>query len=404
MKQLINKRILVGITGGIAAYKSADYIRRLRDAGAEVRVVMTAAAKEFITPLTMQAVSANPVADDLLDTEAEAAMGHIQLARWADAVVIAPASADVIARICQGQANDLLTTLCLATTAPIALAPAMNQHMWSDAATQANIQTLSQRGMAIWGPDAGEQACGDVGMGRMLEPLALVEATAQLFKIDLFTGVHITVTAGPTQESIDPVRYLTNHSSGKMGYAIAQAAQELGAQVTLISGPTHLQVPDRVNMIPVISAQEMYDAAMTVVGNSHIFIATAAVADYRCETVATQKIAKDTESLTLKLVTNPDIIAAVGRLPTPPFLVGFAAQTHDVVDKARDKLTQKGLHMIAANEVGSADQGFNADTNALTVITKDNCVELPLAMKSQLARDLLTLVHQEYQTYAQHRS
>ena len=332
MQRLYRKRIVLGVGGGIAAYKSAELVRRLRDQGAEVRVVMTQGGREFITPLTLQALSGHPVHLDLLDPAAEAAMGHIELARWADLILIAPATADLIARLAQGIANDLLTTLVLATDAPIALAPAMNQAMWRDAATQANLELLQQRGMRLFGPAAGAQACGDVGLGRMLEAEQLAQLAADCFQRQALDGLHILITAGPTQENIDPVRYITNHSSGKMGFALAEAAVEAGARVTLVTGPVHLPTPDRVNRIDVVSARDML-AACEAAMPCDLFIASAAVADYRPEVVATQKMKKDPssgEGLLLQLVRNPDILATIAGRADRPFSVGFAAETENL--------------------------------------------------------------------------
>ncbi len=399
MSSLTNKRILLGVTGGIAAYKSADLVRRLQDAGAEVRVVMTVAAQEFITPLTMQALSGNPVHTTLLDPEAEAGMGHIQLARWADLVLIAPASADFIARLVQGQGNDLLTTVCLATVAPIALAPAMNQGMWRNASTQANVEVLIQRKVHIFGPAAGEQACGDVGLGRMLEPLALVDAAASLFVSGVLAGKKVVITAGPTREAIDPVRYISNHSSGKMGYALAQAAVEAGAHTVLISGPTQLAPPERVEFISVTTAKDMLAASVTQAKGCDIFIAAAAVADYRPANVATQKIKKSAEeSITLELVKNPDIVAQIAALDGKPFTVGFAAESENLLAHAQQKLARKNLDLIIANDISVQGIGFNSDENAVVVIDKTHQQELTQRSKQQLARDLIALIAQKLST------
>lgn len=399
LQKLNNKRIIVGVTGGIAAYKSADLIRRLREAGAQVHVVMTAHAKEFITPLTLQAVSGNVVHDDLLDRAAEAAMGHIQLARWADLILIAPATADFIARLTYGFANDLLTTLCLATRAPIGLAPAMNQAMWLDPATQHNITQLRERQIHIFGPGEGSQACGDIGPGRMLEPLEILAQASQLFSSTALTGKRILITAGPTHEAIDPVRYLTNHSSGKMGFAIANAAAEAGAHVTLVAGPVHLKTPEQVERIDVTTAQEMYDAVMKDIAQCDIFIGAAAVADYRCATIADRKIPRQSEQVTLNLIKNPDILVSVAKLPKPPFTVGLAAQTEDVAAMGLRKLKEKGINMIAANHVGLADRGFKSDDNAFAVMWDGGQVELELRTKHQLARDLIVLIAKRYQQH-----
>ncbi|QXW29528.1 bifunctional phosphopantothenoylcysteine decarboxylase/phosphopantothenate--cysteine ligase CoaBC [Aeromonas sanarellii] len=404
--RLADKRILLGVSGGIAAYKSAELVRRLKDQGAEVRVVMTRSAKEFITPLTLQAVSGHPVADSLLDPAAEAGMGHIELAKWADLVLIAPASANLMARMAAGMADELLTTLCLATPAPVALAPAMNQQMYRNAATQANLKTLAGRGILLWGPDSGSQACGDVGPGRMLDPLDLVERCCQQLAAEpllagvrlLLAGVRLLLTAGPTREALDPVRYISNHSSGKMGYAIASAAREAGAEVTLVSGPVALPTPLGVERVDVESALQMHEAVMSRVGQCDLFIGCAAVADYRPAQVASQKIKKsgDNDQMALTLVKNPDIIADVGALSDKPFTVGFAAETVDVEQYALDKLRRKRLDMIAANDVSRAGQGFNADDNALTVFWQGGQAALPLADKLTLARHLVALIARHY--------
>jgi len=393
MSSLANKRILLGVTGGIAAYKSADLVRRLQDAGASVRVVMTAAAQEFITPLTMQALSGNPVHTTLLDPDAEAGMGHIQLARWADLVLVAPASADFVARLVQGQGDDLLTTLCLATPAPIAIAPAMNQGMWRNASTQANVEVLGQRKIAIFGPAAGEQACGDIGPGRMLEPLQLVDAAASLFATGALAGKKVVITAGPTREAIDPVRYISNHSSGKMGYALAQAAMEAGAQTVLISGPTQLAEPDRVAFFSVTTAQDMLAASMQQAVDCDVFIAAAAVADYRPLNVASQKIKKTgDENITLEFVKNPDIVASIAALDAKPFTVGFAAESEHLIAHAQQKLARKNLDMIIANNIAVEGIGFNSDDNAVTVIDKEHQQVLSQRSKQQLARELIALI------------
>ena len=393
MQRLVNKRILLGVTGGIAAYKSADLVRRLQDAGAEVRVVMTQGACEFITPLTMQALSGHPVHTDLLDPRAEAAMGHIELARWADLVLIAPASADFLARLAYGHGNDLLATLCLATGAPVAVAPAMNQQMWADQATQKNQLILQEKGIHIFGPGAGSQACGEVGPGRMQDPAEIIQQAAEVFDYELLTGKHLVITAGPTREPIDPVRYLTNKSSGKMGFALAQAAAEAGARVTLIAGPVALDTPNRVHRIDVVRAEDMHQASLRAVEEGcDIFIATAAVADYRPTVTADHKIKKSTEEIHLTLVKNPDIIAAVASHAKRPFTVGFAAETQDVIEYAQGKLKSKKLDMIATNDVSGTNVGFNSDNNALTVIWPGGHKVLPLASKAQIAKQLIELI------------
>lgn len=392
---LTNKQILLGVTGSIAAYKSADLVRRLREAGALVRVAMTENAKRFITPLTMQAVSGYPVHDDLFDLHAEAAMGHIELARWADAVLIAPATADFMARLAHGQADDLLTTLCLATPAPILVAPAMNQGMWKTAWTQDNFQSLQKKNVRILGPGEGSQACGDVGPGRMLEPADIVAKVSELFSTGLLAGCKVLITAGPTHEAIDPVRFITNGSSGKMGYALAEAAREAGAEVTLVSGPVHLPRPTHIDFISVVTAKEMYDAVMRKIAEHDIFLSVAAVSDYRCQTVAMQKIHKTTDTLSLSLERNPDIVASVGQLSPKPFIVGFAAETENVVEQAQAKRQRKKMDMIIANRVG-AGIGMHSDENEVTVITANQALALPSAPKRKLGRQLITLIANEF--------
>ena len=392
MSTLTNRRIVLGITGGIAAYKAAEVVRRLRDRGADVRVVMTEAAQQFITPLTLQALSANPVHTDLLDPAAEAAMGHIELARWADLILIAPATADFIARLAHAHADDLLTTLCLATPAPIALAPAMNQGMWRDAGTQSNIALLRARHIALWGPADGEQACGDVGPGRMLESDQLAELAAAAFASRILDGRRVLITAGPTREEIDPVRYISNHSSGKMGFALAQAAVDAGAKVTLIAGPVALSTPERVERVDVQSAQQMFDAVMARADDCDIFIAAAAVADYRPAAVAADKIKKQREEMTLTLVRNPDIVASVAALRPKPFTVGFAAETSNVATYARDKLERKNLDLIVANDVSVPGLGFNSDDNAVLALWRDGEMSIDARSKTLVARELIELI------------
>ena len=395
MQRLFQKRIIVGIGGGIAAYKSAELVRRLRDLGAEVHVVMTRGAREFITPLTLQALSGNPVHVDLLDPNAEAAMGHIELARWADLVLVAPCTADLMSRLVQGAANDLLTTLILATDAPIALAPAMNQAMWHDSATQANAATLRQRGFKLLGPGAGVQACGDIGLGRMLEPDLLAQSAAELFAYQALTGKHVLITAGPTREDIDPVRYITNHSSGKMGFHLAEAAAEAGAQVTLVCGPVHLATPDRVQRVDVNSARDML-AACEAAMPCDILIAAAAVADYRPELSAEHKLKKDPsseEGLTLKLIRNPDILATLAQRADRPFSVGFAAETQNLLEYATRKLHDKNLDLIVANDVANSAIGFNSDDNAITVIDRQQQqTSFAQTSKSKIARQLIAFI------------
>ncbi len=423
MNNLTNKRILLGVTGGIAAYKSAELVRRLREQGAEVSVVMTRGACEFITPLTMQALSGREVHTELLDPVAESGrgggqdsgMGHIELARWCDVVLVAPASANFIARLAHGMADDLLSTLCLATTAPVVIAPAMNQQMWMNIATQENIATLGQREIRIVGPAEGSQACGEIGPGRMLEPGQLILETSQLFSTGILADLKIVVTAGPTREAIDPVRYITNHSSGQMGYAVARAAAEAGANVTLVSGPVSIDPPRQVRYISVDTADQMRDAVMSDIITSDIFVAAAAVADYRCADIAEQKIKKKSEDLQLLLQKNPDILAEVASLPQGPFTVGFAAETENLLDNARSKLQNKKLDMIAANQVGEG-LGFNTDENELQVFwqagnqgqnnqTGKNQIQEELVLKHQtlerapkekLARKLIKVIANHY--------
>lgn len=391
---LQDKNIVLGITGGIAAYKMPELVRRLIEQGANVRVVMTESAKAFITPLTLQAVSGNMVADSLLDTEAERAMGHIELAKWADLLLIAPASANTIAKITHGLADDLLTTLVLATDAKVAIAPAMNQQMWHAPVTQENITKLKKRDVAIWGPAQGEQACGDVGYGRLVEVPDLVSHVGQLFQTQTLNNQHWVITAGPTREAIDPVRYISNQSSGKMGYAIAKAAVEAGAEVTLISGPVTIAAPQSVDVINVTSAEEMHQASLSQANNATVFVACAAVADYRVAEIAEHKIKKtdDNEHLQINLVKNPDIIADVANQSNKPFTVGFAAETQNVEEYALGKLSRKNLDLIAANNVSIAGQGFNSDDNALTVYGENFEKNIPLGNKNDVATQLVQVI------------
>lgn len=395
MQRLYRKRIVLGVGGGIAAYKSAELVRRLRDQGAEVRVVMTQGGREFITPLTLQALSGHPVHMDLLDPAAEAAMGHIELAKWADLILIAPATADLMARLAQGLANDLLTTLVLATDAPVALAPAMNQAMWRDDATQANSALLRERGIHMFGPASGSQACGDVGLGRMLEADDLAQLAADCFKRASLTGRHVLITAGPTQENIDPVRYITNHSSGKMGFALAEAAVEAGAKVTLVTGPVHLPTPDRVNRIDVVSARDML-AACEAAMPCDLLIAAAAVADYRPEVVAPHKLKKDPatgDGMLLQMVRNPDILATLAQREDRPFSVGFAAETEKLLDYAARKLKDKNLDLIVANDVANPTIGFNSEENAITIIDRElQQNSLAQTSKGKIARQLIAFI------------
>lgn len=421
---LTKKRILLGVTGGIAAYKSADLVRRLREIGAEIQVAMTPAATAFVAPLTFQAVSGRPVHTELLDANAEAGMGHIELARWADLILIAPATADFLARLAHGMANDLLSTLCLATDQPIAVAPAMNRLMWQNIVTQDNCRLLARRGVKIWGPGVGEQACGEIGAGRMLEPvelcnhvvaqigarddaaelqaeLPIVERspTSPLTPHDL-QGLTVLLTAGPTREALDPVRFISNRSTGRMGFAVAEAAAAAGARVVLISGPVTLKTPAGVERIDVESAVEMREAVMERAHQADIFIATAAVADYRAANPAEQKIKKTRDALTLELVRNPDILAEVAALRSHrPFTVGFAAETHDVLRYAEDKRRRKNLDMIAANQVGVAGSGFESEQNELHVLWEGGERVLPLADKTLLGQQLMALIAERYRSW-----
>lgn len=395
VETLINKRILLGITGGIAAYKSADLVRRLRERGAEVQVVMTKSACEFITPLTMQALSVRPVYLELLDHDSESGMGHIELARWADVILVAPATANFIARLSHGMADDLLSTICLATDVPLLVAPAMNRQMWMNSATQANINILRERDIKLLGPAEGLQACGETGPGRMFEPQELITGLNSVFETHALDGRHVMVTAGPTQEAIDPVRYISNRSSGKMGFAIATAAMEAGAEVTLVSGPVSQQAPDRVKYIQVRTAEQMHEAVMSDVKFQDIFISAAAVADYRCREIAADKIKKTDDTIMLSLERNPDIIAGVAQLHSRPFTVGFAAETESVRENALIKMREKGLDMIAANRVGDGI-GFESDENSLDVMWTNGNISLELNSKDKIARQLIEIVARQY--------
>ncbi|WP_166266567.1 bifunctional phosphopantothenoylcysteine decarboxylase/phosphopantothenate--cysteine ligase CoaBC [Marinobacter caseinilyticus] len=391
------KRILLGVTGGIAAYKSAELVRLLKKRGHEVRVVMTHGAEAFVTPLTFQALSGEAVRTSLLDPAAEAGMGHIELAKWADLVLVAPASADFMARLAQGMADDLLTTLCSATESPIILAPAMNQAMWNNHRTQRNVGLLeSDPQIALWGPDQGDQACGDVGPGRMLEPQDIADRVDRP-AAKVLAGQRVVITAGPTREPIDPVRYITNHSSGKMGYALAMAAHAAGADVTLISGPVNLPAPAGIKVVPVITAQDMLERSLAAVdGGCDIFIATAAVADYRPAQCADQKVKKSKDDMSLALVRNPDTLAAIAARNQAPFTVGFAAETNDLVHYATDKMQRKRLNMIVANDVSKPDLGFNSDHNQVTVFWPDGQQCLGPDTKITLAGQLVALIAEQF--------
>lgn len=390
------KKIILGVTGGIAAYKAAELLRLLVKSGAEPRVVMTPAACEFIQPLTFQALSGHRVYTDIFDAEAESAMDHIELARWADLMLVAPASADFIAKLKQGYADNILLTLCLASAKTVAIAPAMNQQMYASPATQANLLALGSRGTRIWGPDAGEQACGDTGLGRMLEAEHLLRLITQHFQPGKLEGRHVLITAGPTREAIDPVRYISNRSSGKMGYALAQAATEAGAQVTLVSGPVSLPPPSGVERVMVESAIEMRDSVMQRVGQVDIFIACAAVADYRVEQQAAQKIKKSDDSMQLSFRQNPDILREVAALESPPFTLGFAAETEHVEKHAAEKRLRKKIDLIAANQVGDGPGGFENDSNEILLLGDGLRRVLPLASKTEIARQLIDLLAGQY--------
>ncbi len=397
MSNLGNRKILLGITGGIAAYKSAELVRLLIKAGAEVRVVMTEGAREFVQPLTYQALSGHRVYTDLFDAETDSAMDHIELARWCDLLLVAPASADFLGKLNAGYADNLLLTLCLASKQPVAVAPAMNQQMFANRATADNLASLRARSVLVWGPDEGEQACGDVGPGRMLEPEALLQLVDDRFRPGKLDGVSLLLTAGPTREVIDPVRYISNRSSGKMGYALAQAATREGAEVTLVSGPVALAPPAVARFIAVETADEMFNAVMQHAAQSDIFIACAAVSDYRVDEVAAHKIKKESDTLTLKLVRNPDILATVSALESGrPFCVGFAAETRQMEEYARDKLEQKKLDLIAANLVGGEGSGFESEQNRLEVFWKDGRHEIERASKAEVAKQLMDLIAERY--------
>ncbi|MGQ8364167.1 bifunctional phosphopantothenoylcysteine decarboxylase/phosphopantothenate--cysteine ligase CoaBC [Glaciecola sp. 1036] len=403
--QLVQKNVLLGICGGIAAYKTPDLVRKLKAQGANVRVVLTASASHFVSSLSLQAVSGNKVSTNLLDEDAELGMGHIELAKWADVFLIAPATANTIAKLANGFADDLLTTLALATTAPLLIAPAMNQQMWAAQVTQENMQRLLDRKALQLGPASGEQACGDVGFGRMLEPDEIVQSVVSFVGLqespsNELSGIKIMITAGPTREIIDPVRYISNHSSGKMGYALAEAAAQMGAEVTLVSGPVNIQPPENVNTLNVITAQDMLARVNDSIEQQDIFIACAAVADYRVESVSDEKIKKKSDDpMQLTLIQNPDILKTVAGRKNPPFTLGFAAETQNVKDYAKDKLRRKKLNMIAANDVSNPELGFNSDENALIVLTADNEYQLKQQSKRSLAGKLLNLVYQEYKHY-----
>ena len=396
-KTLTNKNVLLGISAGIAAYKTPDLVRKLTEHGANVQVILSKNAEQFVAPLALQAVSGHAVHNFAMTAESESGMGHIDLARWADIILIAPATANIIARLCQGNADELLTTVCVASEAPLAIAPAMNQQMWQNAATLDNIALLEKRGVHLLGPGSGDQACGEVGPGRMLEPLDIAQRLGETFIHTALTGKNIMITAGPTWEAIDPVRGITNHSSGLMGYALAQAAIEAGAKVTLVSGPTHLDAPNKAEVINVISADDMHKAVMQQIDTQDIFIGVAAVADYRPALAVECKIKKDNDEMSVELVKNKDILADVAALKKPPYCVGFAAETNNVIEYARKKLEKKKLQLVAANQVGNGETGFKTKDNAITLISKDDVIELPKQNKFALARNLIAVITDHFQ-------
>lgn len=389
MFKLTNKRIILGVTGGIAAYKSAELVRRLQDQGAQVRVVMTPGAEEFIRPLTMQALSGYPVFTGLLDEKAEAGMGHIELAKWGDLLLIAPASADFIANMVHGRADSLLGAIYLATPALVSVAPAMNHEMWKHPATSDNVDTLRDRQVHVIGPDSGIQACGDIGPGRMVGPEIIVDQISEFFKTGELQGIHVVITAGPTREALDPVRYVSNYSSGKMGYAIASAAIDAGALVTLISGPVNLIEPEGCKFLSVVSAEEMLSAVLEVSESAHIFIGAAAVSDYKIESISEEKIKSNDETLTLTLRKSPDIIQSVAKKYEHLFVVGFAAESNNLEGYAKEKLEKKGLDAIIANDISRSDIGFNSDSNEVSWIDKNSSLIFSKRSKTQLARDII---------------
>ena len=394
MKSLKNKNILLGVTGGIAAYKSAEIVRSLKKMNADVRVVMTKSSHEFVTPLTLQALSANPISSDLLDVNAEAAMSHIELARWADALLIAPCTAETISRLASGRGDDLLTTITLAFDGPIAIAPAMNQAMWRDSRTQDNVSKLVANNTLICGPGTGEQACGDVGIGRMLEPEEVLNIFSSLFKRGKLISKKVVLTAGPTQEPLDPVRYLTNRSSGKMGYALADAALEAGAEVVLISGPTDLSVPEHLHFVSVRTAKEMNEAVQHHLNSTDIFIGSAAVSDYKPSREYKNKIKKDKDkkSISVDLEVNIDILTGVSSLTKRPFVVGFAAETQDVIKNAREKLSSKNLDLIIANDVSKTDIGFDSEENEVTLITSEDDYFISKDSKKAISKKIIDFI------------
>ena len=384
----------MGVTGGIAAYKSAEIVRHLKKSGSSVRVVMTESAKEFITPLTLQALSGNRVSSELLDAEAEAAMGHIELAKWADGILIAPTTANSLARLASGRADDLLSSITLAFDGPISLAPAMNQAMWGDKRTQDNLDSLISKGFKVCGPGSGEQACGDIGLGRMLEPMEILELFSASFIQGAMSGKNLLITAGPTQEPIDPVRFITNKSSGKMGYSLAEAAIESGARVTLISGPVNLEAPNNCHKVSVETAKEMYEAVMHHIKDKDVYIGTAAVSDYSPAEVKNSKIKKDGNKspLNLELKENQDILKSVSELEERPYVVGFAAETDGLIKNAEKKLKNKGLDLIVANDVSNKEIGFDSDENEVTLITKTEQQLIPKQNKKKISKKIVEFI------------
>ena len=394
MKSLTNKNILLGVTGGIAAYKSAEIVRHLKKSGASVRVVMTRSAEEFITPLTLQALSGNRVSTELLDAEAEAAMGHIELAKWADGILIAPATANTIARLSSGRGDDLLSTVTLAFDGPISIAPAMNQAMWRDERTQENLNKLINNNFGICGPGSGEQACGDIGLGRMLEPLEILDMFSSSFDKGIMLGKRILITAGPTQEPIDPVRFITNRSSGKMGYALAEAAIESGAQVTLISGPVNIEPPSNCNHVAIKTAKEMYESVMHHIKGADVYIGTAAVSDYSPVHINESKIKKDgrNAAMVLELKENQDILKSVSELEERPYVVGFAAETDNLIENAEKKLNNKNLDLIVANDVSDKEIGFDSDENEVTLITHEEKQLIQKQNKRKISKNIIEFI------------
>ena len=393
---LSEKKIILGVTGGIAAYKAAELLRLFVRQGAEVRVIMTESATKFVGALTFQALSGHPVHTSLVDEASESSMGHIELARWADLIVIAPMTADFMARLVHGRANELLSALCLASEADLWVAPAMNNKMWLNTATQKNLELLQTRKVHVLGPASGEQACGETGLGRMLEPEDINKALQQFYEQKPLAGLNVVITAGPTREPIDPVRYISNRSSGKMGFALAEASVELGAQVVLVAGPTACRASGHIERIDVETAQDMAEAVKSKLTGCHIFISAAAVADYRVKAVADQKIKKTTDELTLSLTRNPDILSGVASSPERPFTVGFAAETENLLENAQSKLLRKGLDMVLANDVSKADRGFDVDVNQVSVVWKEGQKELALMPKLILARQIMEIISERY--------